>query len=200
MVRMVLLFTQTQMVSDMKQVMFLTGKICSGKTYFAKHYAPNHTYLSVSSIVKGLISSNKRSELQQTSKFDKQIADEVIRFISQSFLSSDKVLIDGVRQLSILVSVLRYFKPSIITNDVQFRLVWLTVPNTILKKRYNKQTDKKNDLSFEEAIKRDNELGLFEFDQIITNFHLKYDSKSPISCHGLEPWCDVYELEGEMNE
>jgi len=181
----------------MKQVLFLTGPIASGKTYFAKHHAPNHTYLSISSIVKGLISSTKRSELQDTGNLDSKIASETIRFISQSLLTSDKVLIDGVRQLSIIVAILKYFKTSIITGDIRFRLIWLEVPEKTLRERYEKQTDKKNDVSFDDAIKRDDELGLSEIRKIIINFRCKYDSMMTTCCHGLEPWCEVYELEGE---
>jgi len=183
----------------MKDIMFLCGKICSGKTYFAKHHAPNHTYLSVSSIVKGIISSNKRSELQQTSDLDEQISNETIRFITQALITSDRVLIDGIRQLSIIVSVLKYFKTSIAIGDIKFKLVWLTVPQNILEERYNKQTDKKNDISFKQAIEKDYKLGLKKIENVILNFNMKYSS-SIIHCHGLEPWCDVYELKGDYNE
>jgi len=187
----------------MKQILFLTGKICSGKTYFAKHHAPNHTYLSVSSIVKGLISSDKRSELQTTSNLSKQITNEIIRFIIQSLLNSDKILIDGIRQRAIIMEIISYFKPSIITGDLNFRLVWLEEDEEVLKRRYCKQNDKKNDIPFEEALQRDNELGLFEIESIVNSYRWKYEPEigEINECyHSLEPWCEVFILKGEINE
>ena len=57
------------------EILLVFGRICSGKSSFQA----NAHRIVVSDIVRKLINSNDRSQLQNTQHLDQQIAEEILR-------------------------------------------------------------------------------------------------------------------------
>jgi dephospho-CoA kinase len=146
-----------------KKIVLLFGKICSGKSTYADalSYLTKAKRITVSDVVKRVSGKITRSELQQTKDFDIQIADELIKEV----YLYDKVVIDGIRQHTIVGALLEHFG----TKDID--MVWLEVPDNIRKFRFSDRAVAKDDISFEEADKRDEALGLLELQERLKNFY-----------------------------
>lgn len=134
------------------KVVLLFGKICSGKSTYAKAlaYITKAKHITVSDIVKRISGQASRSELQTTGHMDVLIANELINEINKY----DKVVIDGIRQYSIVVELAAEY------GIENLDLVWLEVPDDVRKYRFYDRAIAKDDISFEEADKRDADLGL----------------------------------------
>jgi len=151
----------------MKEIKFILGKLCSGKSYYCEHHLQDHKYISVSKIVKQLAKTQSRSELQKTKWLDNEIANEIIDQITDPTDTitpiNNKIVIDGVRQWSIIKEIVSHCK-------IQYRplllisFVWLQVEENILRDRYDmlksSSQSSKYDISFEDAIDNDYSLGL----------------------------------------
>lgn len=68
----------------------------------------------------------------------------------------DKVVVDGIRQYSIVVGLAAEFGLE------NLDLIWLEVPDEIRRYRFTDRAVAKDDISFEEADARDEKLGLLE--------------------------------------
>lgn len=136
------------------RIVLVFGKICSGKSTYADAlcYITKAKRITVSDIVKRVSGKASRSELQNTADMDQQIAIELIAEINKY----DKVVIDGIRQYSIVLEVTAEFGLDSVD------LVWLEVPDQIRKYRFHDRAISKDDISFEEADERDEKLGLLE--------------------------------------
>lgn len=135
-------------------IVLIFGKICSGKSTYANalSYLIKAKRVTVSDVVKTLSGLSTRSGLQSTQHLDEAIAAELVRKIK----SHDRVVIDGIRQASIVEWILKEVNP----DDVL--MLWLEVPDDIRKFRFHDRVVSKDDLTFEEADKRDEKLGLLE--------------------------------------
>ena len=134
------------------KVVLLFGKICSGKSTYADAlcYVTKAKRITVSDIVKRVSGKISRSELQNTAHMDKEIALELIQVIS----SYDKVVVDGIRQYTIVLELAAEYG---IDN---LDLIWLEVPDDIRKYRFHDRAVSKDDITFEDADARDEKLGL----------------------------------------
>jgi hypothetical protein len=72
--------------------------------------------------------------------------------------SPECFIIDGIRQYTILEQLEQWLSKTY--PDVQLEYKWLEVDSVERKRRFEARKDPKDTLTFEEAEKRDNELGL----------------------------------------
>ena len=151
-----------------KRIVLLFGKICSGKSTYADAlcYVTKAKRVTVSDIVKRVSGKASRSELQQTQDLDKEIARELIAEIKKY----DKVVIDGIRQYSIVVELAAEFGMD------NLDLVWLEVPDDIRKYRFSDRSVAKDDITFEEADIRDEKLGLKELAESLKDSYIKINN------------------------
>ena len=106
--------------------------------------APNRVV--VSDIVRGIINTANRDALQNTMHLDNRIAESIIEAAS----IHDTIIIDGIRQVTIVDRVLAAFPDA--------ELVWLEVPVEERKRRYEHRKDAKDVESFEIADNKPIEL------------------------------------------
>lgn len=146
-----------------KQIILVCGNLCSGKGHYCQQYFPDAEVITVSSIVKKLSKFTTRSELATTKSLDTKISAELINQIAES--SNNQVVVDGIRQMSIVNSLKLFFKDQI--KDV----IWLDVPEQTLKSRFEQRNAGKDDISFEKALQSDKELGVGEVENYIRQNH-----------------------------
>lgn len=151
-------------MSQQKNITLLFGKICSGKSTYADKLCLETTSkrITVSDIVKRVSGMTTRSELQQTKDLDTLIAEELITLI---YVHDGPIVIDGIRQYSIVLNLIEEF------GIESFNLIWLEVPDNIRKFRFTNRSVAKDDISFEEADKRDELLGLTELQQKLKDIY-----------------------------
>jgi len=144
------------------QIILVFGRICSGKSTFQ-----SQAYrVVVSNIVRKLINSNDRNQLQNTQHLDEQIAQRILgriesyqMLIENDAIKTHNIIIDGIRQPSIVRRVLEQYP--------QAKLVWLDVPADIRKKRYDLRCAEKDVEPFDVADNKPIEL---EGQEIFTIF------------------------------
>lgn len=148
------------------KILFLFGEICSGKSTL--DFGQQSVKITVSSIVKRLMQSEDREVLQNSKHLDTLIADELIEEIYHisEFLEPlpQYVIIDGIRQHSIVEQVEQWVSKS---TKLEMEYKWLEVSSAERKRRFEARKDPKDNLTFEEAEKRDNTLGLSELFSIL---------------------------------
>jgi len=146
------------------KIVFLFGEICSGKSTL--DFGEFSMRITVSNIVKRLMQSESREVLQNSKHLDSAIADEIVEEIDNIFGYVDPlpqtIIIDGIRQYSIVQQVQQWLPDNV---EVQYK--WLQVDSAERKRRFEARRDPKDTLTFEEAEKRDNELGLSELFSIL---------------------------------
>lgn len=138
-------------------IILLFGKICSGKSTYAEalRYVLKAHRITVSDIVKRVSGQVSRSELQNTGHMDQLIAKELISEIKKY----DKVIVDGIRQYSIVVELAAEFGLDAMD------YIWLEVPDYKRRNRFYDRAVAKDDITFEEADARDAKLGLLELQE-----------------------------------
>lgn len=136
------------------KIVLLFGKICSGKSTYADAlcYVTKAKRITVSDIVKRVSGKASRSELQSTAHMDQDICYELCQEINKY----DKVVIDGIRQYSIVLGLAAEYGLD------SLDLVWLEVSDEVRKYRYYDRAISKDDITFEDADIRDEKLGLKE--------------------------------------
>ena len=137
-----------------KKIVLLFGKICSGKSTYADAlcYVTKAKRITVSDVVKRVSGKISRSELQNTAHMDQEIIKELCAEVSKY----NKVVIDGIRQHSIVMGLATEYGLS------EIDMVWLEVSDDIRKYRFRDRAISKDDITFEEADARDEKLGLKE--------------------------------------
>lgn len=135
----------------MPKITLVFGRLCSGKGTFCQQYTKNgYAHFTTSDFVKKVSGKQTRSGLSTTADLDQRIADEMIDTID----GLDLVIIDGIRQVSIVQRILNHF------GEDEVDLVWLEVPADIRRERFDKRAATKDDISFEDAEAGDSKLGL----------------------------------------
>lgn len=148
-------------VANNRSIVIICGNLSSGKgTYAKQRYADFH-HISVSHIVKSLTGMKTRSELSTTGALDTQIIHELIKQISEH----DKVVVDGIRQPSILHKLKLHFGDQI--KDI----VWLDVPEEKRRQYFTNRAASKDDMDFDTAMKTDRNLGIDEVEKYIRDNH-----------------------------
>jgi hypothetical protein len=153
------------------KVLFLFGEICSGKST----YEPQGKCirLTVSNTVKKLMQSQDREILQNSKHLDTVIAEEIANdiwhydtFIFDSDETTpDYIIVDGIRQLTILTQLQSFLQRVYPRWTIEYK--WLEVDREERKRRFEARKDPKDTLTFEQAEKRDNELGLSNLFRIL---------------------------------
>lgn len=124
------------------KVTLVFGRICSGKGSYKKD---SHRVV-VSDIVRSIINTSDRDALQNTMHLDNRIAESII----ESAKAYDSIIIDGIRQVTIVDRVLTTFPNA--------ELIWLEVPVEERKRRYENRKDVKDVEPFEVADNKPIEL------------------------------------------
>ena len=147
-----------------KKVVLLFGKICSGKSTYADAlcFVTKAKRITVSDIVKRISGKATRSELQDTAHMDQLISHE----LAAECKNYDKVIIDGIRQVSIVEGMITYF------GKENIDMVWLEVPDEVRKHRFYSRSVSKDDITFEEADMRDEKLGLLELQNTLKSSYI----------------------------
>lgn len=141
---------------DLKRnIVLVSGKLCSGKGHYCSTHYPDFKHIAVSDIVKSLTHSNKRSELTKTKSLDSVIVNQLIEEIDKY----PKVVVDGVRQMSII----RYLQQYYGENNIQ--MVWLDIPEDVRKSRFDQRSREEDDLPFDDASAADDKLGVADVER-----------------------------------
>ena len=135
------------------EVILVFGRICSGKSTFQ-----SQSYrIIVSNIVRGLMQTDDRAALQNSLDLDERIAEEVVgcidaltTAIKYELIADKPIIVDGIRQTSIVDYVLQWYPES--------EMVWLDVPEKKRKERYESRKDNKDTEAFEIADNKPIEL------------------------------------------
>jgi len=135
------------------EVILVFGRICSGKSSFQ-----SLSYrIVVSNIVRDLMKSNDREQLQNSMHLDERIAEEIIGVLDATSTCIEKgiikrrpIIVDGIRQSTIVDKILELYPDS--------TLVWLDVSEAKRKQRYENRNDTKDTESFETADNKPIEL------------------------------------------
>ena len=124
----------------------LFGRICSGKSSLYK----DSYRIVASNLVRGIVNSASREDLQNTMHLDDAIAESIIMTIDYVIDENPHVVVDGIRQASIVEKVLQHYPNA--------ELVWLEVPVEERKRRYEARKDAKDVEAFEIADNKPIEL------------------------------------------
>lgn len=124
---------------DAPRITLLFGKICSGKSSL---YEDSYRIV-VSNLVRGIIHSTNRADLQNTMHLDDKIAEAVIMTIDHVIDKHPHIVVDGIRQASIVKKMLQHYPNA--------ELIWLEVPVEERKRRYEARKDAKDVEPFEVA-------------------------------------------------
>lgn len=124
----------------------LFGRICSGKSSLYK----DSYRIVVSNLVRGIINSASREDLQNTMHLDDKIAEAIIMTIDYAIDEHPHVVVDGIRQASIVEKVLQHYPNA--------ELVWLSVTDAERRRRYEARKDAKDVEAFEIADNKPIEL------------------------------------------
>jgi predicted kinase len=150
------------------RIVLLFGKICSGKSTYADAlcYVTKAKRITVSDIVKRVSGKVSRSELQNTAHMDQDICHELCQEINKY----DKVVIDGIRQYSIVLGLAAEYGLD------NLDLIWLEVPDDVRRYRFYDRAISKDDITFEEADARDEKLGLLELQDKLKDSYIKINN------------------------
>jgi predicted kinase len=150
----------TEIVQN-REIILVCGNIACGKgTYCTKKY-PGFAHITVSDIVKQLSKQTERSELGKTAYLDLKIIQALIEKINQH----DKVVVDGIRQVSILHALENHYQQQI------KKVIWLDVPEDVRKQRFAGRKDRKDNLDYDVAMASDRQLGIGDVESYIRGKH-----------------------------
>ncbi len=144
-----------------RSIILVCGNLSSGKGLYVQRNYPDYKHIVVSSIVKKLTGMEKRSELATTKSLDTLIISALINEISKH----DKVVVDGIRQPSILHNLELHFGDQI--KDV----IWLDVPDEKRREYFKNRKDPKDNLDFDTAQQTDRNLGIEDLERYIRGKH-----------------------------
>ena len=123
------------------RVTLVFGRICSGKGSYRKDADKR---IVVSDIVKHIISSNNRDALQNSLHLDSQIGTTLINAIYiASMANRDHVVVDGIRQVSIVDRVLNAYPDAELVVTKEFCLE-NNIDCVIIGEEYKDNKDKSN--------------------------------------------------------
>lgn len=149
-------------IAKQKFIVLVCGQLCSGKGHFCQTKYPDFYRIEISSVVKSLSKATDRLELSKTAYLDIKIIDRLIEIINHH----DKVIVDGIRQPSILHALERHYGDQI--KDV----IWLDVPEDVRRSRYEQRaSDKDKRQTFDQAIEGDKNLGIDKVEEYIRQKH-----------------------------
>lgn len=151
-------------------MIFVSGTICSGKSYLGKELADSFDYdfIEISRIVGGILSSNMRNDLQGHPELDVQIID-AIKDIRRS-TRKDGLVVSGTRQVEILHAF-----PNAET-------IWMNTPLSVCLTRFmDRDADKDGEATleqFDHYMTQDEELGIESVKKYITLNNYKKERRN----------------------
>ena len=135
------------MVPSVKnKIIFVCGKTRSGKSFISQKLAQamDYKFVEVSSIVKSILETDKRSEIVNKPELDIAITNHLKILVEQ-----DNLLISGVRQSTII----KQFP------DAQ--IIWLHTPDHIRREWFDRDLEiRKDDLELSQIDEMDKKLQL----------------------------------------
>jgi len=154
--------------------MVIAGKLCSGKSTLAATIAEqslNGVYdfigiIEISMIVRNLLNSDKRSDLQDSAHLEQAIKQTIHNRVADFYDQSISL------NINILVLVIGPRQLSLIQDLPNCTYIWIEAPYEERYERFRQQSDKNGQTSienFDKANERDNELGLTKVKQFIIN-------------------------------
>lgn len=118
---------------------------------------PQTDHVVVSDIVRSIVKSGDRQDLQNTADLDHLISLQLATRVSKSLSDGKRVLVDGVRQQSVLHHLVQ------IVDDIEY--VWIDCADDVRAARYQtRQSAKDGTISFADADVADDKLGLKELE------------------------------------
>lgn len=147
--------------AENKKIVLVSGNLCSGKGHFCKNAYPDYEHIVVSDIVRSLMQSSDRSKLQDSKHLDERIA----AILSDLIYPHEKVVVDGIRQVSIIDALKQRWGDKI--EDI----IWLDVPTDVLRSRFDNRASAKDNISFDDAMARDEQLGIRDVENYIRTNH-----------------------------
>lgn len=152
---------------NMKNIYFICGYICSGKTTLCLDIAKDTgaKFIDVSDIVREILNAISRDQLQGHPELDQQIVDKIMLH-SKHY---DNLVIAGARQLSIIKMV-----EQSVDDNTKVHVRWLPTPIPTCYKRYLKKNNcikdqVRNRETFLQALQKDDQLGLSQIKQYAQN-------------------------------
>lgn len=138
----------------MRKVLAVVGPICSGKTTYLNRFPDDRWHkIDIGDIVRRLTKTEARLHIKD---LDEAISTE-LRLILLRDMTHKDVVISGIRQKSICSRLETY------TALDDFMWVYLDVDQEVLEERYAVRAAEKDlSITFQQAIKRDVELGYNE--------------------------------------
>ena len=155
-----------------RDILFVIGYPCSGKDFFADQYKSTRVIFNVSDVVKRLVNSVKTSTLNDTVLLDNQIAEELRKDILHQLGREKKVIITGLRQPSILNILLK--DPILRLEQNEYTFIHLNTSLTVCEERYKNRARITDDITFEQLIKKNNDLGLDKLIDLIKTHPTNY--------------------------
>lgn len=135
------------MVPSVKnKIIFVCGKTRSGKSFISQKLAQamDYKFVEVSSIVKSILETDKRSEIVNKPELDIAITNHL-----KTLAEQDNLLISGVRQSTII----KQFP------DAQ--IIWLHTPDRIRQEWFDRDLEiRKDDLELSQIDEMDKKLQL----------------------------------------
>ena len=136
------------------EIIFVFGKICSGKDYICNtlntfESGPKYKIITISNILRKITGFSNRSDLFMT----EDLKDNIFEELSKEF-DSNKIIINGIRQIEVLDFILENYENS------NIKMYWIECDDDLRKKRFENRNDRKDNLTIEEDDARDNKMGL----------------------------------------
>lgn len=148
----------------------ILGPICSGKTYLIATQYAHAIQVDIGDIVREI--SDERQRIFDAT-LDTLIIDRVLRRITDAVDANCDIVIGGIRQLSILLSVEDFVGRLRHTSaNITYTRIYLSVPQDVRRQRYIERSDvKDNQLTFSAVEAKEAQLGL----QQLTTYCLQHD-------------------------
>jgi predicted kinase len=149
-------------IAGQREIILVCGNLCSGKGHFCASKYPDYHRIGVSDVVRSLSKAQDRSELSKTAHLDTQI----VEALSEEIRKHDKVIVDGIRQPTIMYALRNRF-----ANEIK-DIIWLDVPEDTLRQRYETRASAKDKaMTFDQAIQSDKNLGIGDVENYIRANH-----------------------------
>jgi len=144
---------------NFKDVVTISGWPCSGKDTFIKAHLPGYHEIVVSDIVRELSEANTTQELAQTKDLGDILAIELRYAVTKALKEGKKVVVNGIRQVEVLEGL----------KDLDKSDIWLDVSYEVRDVRYVLRGRSSDDLSYDELIGLQMELGVEELEHTLRN-------------------------------
>lgn len=138
------------------------GWPCSGKDTFIKAHLGDYNQIVVSDIVREVSKETSTQELAQTGDLHAKIVEKLLLKLDTYRRNDEKVVINGIRQVEIFDAL----RAEVNSN------IWLDVPYQEREARYIMRDRESDDLSYDEIVDLNKDLGLADLERKMEVYHL----------------------------